>query len=83
MPQAVAHRAQPPDGQVELVGLRGHRVVSICFFAVVTLLALVSFVRYQSPVWFLFVVILALLAFAIIRIEKRMKEPSLAEGAAA
>ena len=28
-------------------------------------------------------VILALLAFAIIRIEKRMKEPSLAEGAAA
>jgi membrane-associated protease RseP (regulator of RpoE activity) len=59
-----------PVGQLDgghavaaLVGLRGHRAVSICFFAVVTLLALVSFIRYQSPVWFLFVVILALLAF--------------------
>ena len=59
-----------PVGQLDgghavaaLFGLRGHRVVSICFFAAVLLLATVSFVRYQSPVWFLFVVILALLAF--------------------
>jgi membrane-associated protease RseP (regulator of RpoE activity) len=59
-----------PVGQLDgghavaaLVGRRGHRVVSLVFFGLVTTLALVSFVRFSSPVWFLYVAILALLVF--------------------
>lgn len=59
-----------PVGQLDgghavaaLVGARGHRIVSLVFFAAVAVLAFVSFVRFQSPVWFLYVVFLALLAF--------------------
>jgi membrane-associated protease RseP (regulator of RpoE activity) len=59
-----------PVGQLDgghalyaLLGHRGHRVVSAIFFAVVMLLATVSFVRFDSPVWFLYVVFLAFLAF--------------------
>ncbi len=59
-----------PVGQLDgghaiaaLVGRRGHRVVSIAFFAVVAVLALVAFAQFGSPVWFLFVVLLALFAF--------------------
>ena len=59
-----------PVGQLDgghavaaLVGRRGHRAVSVAFFAAVLTLALVSFVRYESPVWFLYVALLALLAF--------------------
>src|SRR5262249_4811751 len=59
-----------PVGQLDgghavaaLVGQRGHRVVSRIFFAAVATLAVVSFVRFASPVWFLYVVLLALLAF--------------------
>lgn len=59
-----------PVGQLDgghaiaaLFGRRGHRVVSIVFFAAIAVLALVSFVRFQSPVWFLYVILLGMLAF--------------------
>lgn len=59
-----------PVGQLDgghaiaaLFGARGHRIVSVLFFAGVLALAVVSFVRYESPVWFLFVVVLGALAF--------------------
>lgn len=59
-----------PVGQLDgghavaaLLGQRGHRWVSLAFFAVVATLATVSFVQYGSPVWFLFVVFLAMFAF--------------------
>jgi membrane-associated protease RseP (regulator of RpoE activity) len=59
-----------PVGQLDgghaiaaLFGRRGHRIVSMAFFGLVATLALVSFVRYGSPVWFLFVGLLALFAF--------------------
>lgn len=59
-----------PVGQLDgghavaaLAGRRGHRIVSLVFFGFVTTLAVVSFVRYSSPVWFLYVAVLALLAF--------------------
>jgi len=59
-----------PVGQLDgghaifaLVGDRGHRILSIAFFATITVLASVAFVSYNSPVWFLYVVLLALLAF--------------------
>jgi membrane-associated protease RseP (regulator of RpoE activity) len=68
-----------PVGQLDgghavaaLVGQRGHRVVSRVFFAAVATLAVVSFVRFSSPVWFLYVALLALLAF-------RTHPPTLAE----
>ena len=37
--------------------------MSLVFFGIVATLAIVSFIRYSSPVWFLYVAILALLAF--------------------
>ena len=59
-----------PVGQLDgghavaaLAGRRGHRAVSLVFFGIVTTLAVVSFVRFSSPVWFLYVAILAILAF--------------------
>ena len=59
-----------PVGQLDgghavaaLVGRRGHRLVSLAFFGIVATLAIVSFVRYGSPVWFLYVAILAVLSF--------------------
>jgi membrane-associated protease RseP (regulator of RpoE activity) len=59
-----------PVGQLDgghavyaLFGDRGHRVVSRVLFAAVAVLAVVAFVGYGSPSWFLFVVLLALLAF--------------------
>ncbi|MBK6315700.1 MAG: site-2 protease family protein [Blastocatellia bacterium] len=59
-----------PVGQLDgghavaaLAGRRGHRAVSLVFFGIVATLAIVSFIRYSSPVWFLYVAILALLAF--------------------
>ncbi len=59
-----------PVGQLDgghavaaLAGRRGHRAVSLVFFGVVATLAVVSFVRFSSPVWFLYVAVLALLAF--------------------
>jgi membrane-associated protease RseP (regulator of RpoE activity) len=59
-----------PVGQLDgghavyaLFGNRGHRALSIVFFAAVTVLAAVAFLRYGSPVWFLYVLILGLLAF--------------------
>ena len=68
-----------PVGQLDgghaiaaLVGQRGHRIVSRLFFAGVATLAIVSVVRFGSPVWFLYVVLLALLAF-------RTHPPTLAE----
>jgi membrane-associated protease RseP (regulator of RpoE activity) len=59
-----------PVGQLDgghavaaLVGRRGHRIVSLGFFAAVVALAVISFARFESPVWFLYVVLLAFLAF--------------------
>jgi membrane-associated protease RseP (regulator of RpoE activity) len=59
-----------PVGQLDgghavyaLFGGRGHRTLSILFFATVVVLATVAFLRYSSPIWFLYVLILGLLAF--------------------
>jgi membrane-associated protease RseP (regulator of RpoE activity) len=59
-----------PVGQLDgghaiaaLFGRRGHRIVSRVFFFAVAALAVVSFVGFKSPAWFLFVVLLALFAF--------------------
>jgi membrane-associated protease RseP (regulator of RpoE activity) len=59
-----------PVGQLDgghavyaLFGDRGHRLLSGLFFAAIALLAAVAFARYDSPIWFLYVLILALLAF--------------------
>jgi membrane-associated protease RseP (regulator of RpoE activity) len=59
-----------PVGQLDgghavyaLWGDRGHRTLSLVFFATVAGLAGVAFLQYNSPVWFLYVVLLALLAF--------------------
>jgi membrane-associated protease RseP (regulator of RpoE activity) len=59
-----------PVGQLDgghaayaLWGDKGHRILSMVFFATIGLLACVAFFQYESPVWFLYVVLLALLAF--------------------
>jgi membrane-associated protease RseP (regulator of RpoE activity) len=59
-----------PVGQLDgghavyaLWGERGHRILSLSFFATIVVLAGVAFFEYDSPVWFLYVVLLALLAF--------------------
>ncbi|HQR39019.1 MAG TPA: site-2 protease family protein [Blastocatellia bacterium] len=59
-----------PVGQLDgghavaaLVGRRGHRLVSIVFFGSVTAIAVLSYVWFGSPAWFLFVALLGLLAF--------------------
>lgn len=59
-----------PVGQLDgghavaaLLGRRGHRAVSVGFFCVVAALAVVAFVAFGSPVWFLFVGMIALFAF--------------------
>jgi membrane-associated protease RseP (regulator of RpoE activity) len=59
-----------PVGQLDgghavyaLWGDKGHRLTSLLFFAVVAVLAGVSFLAFDSPVWFLYVMLLALLAF--------------------
>ena len=59
-----------PVGQLDgghavaaLLGRRGHRIVSIVFYASMLTIAALSFVWFGSPAWFLFVALLGFLAF--------------------
>lgn len=59
-----------PVGQLDgghaayaLFGERGHRLLSRGFFALVALLGVVAFAVFDTPVWFLYVVLLGLFAF--------------------
>jgi membrane-associated protease RseP (regulator of RpoE activity) len=57
-----------PVGQLDgghvvyaLLGRRGHRVIAFTMFAFICVLAIASYSRHQSPVWFFYVFILGLM----------------------